>query len=313
MTVEDVVVRLGWATASDLEVAPLGGGITNLNFRVRAHGGNYVVRIPGKDSTRLGIDRERERACTVAAAASGVSPEVAAFFEDAGVLVTRFVDGRALSAEEIVRPEMLRRVARTIRRYHGGSVFPGTFSPFRAVEEYLAFAGPRGAPLPERFDWMMQQARRLEAALGDPPVLRPCHNDLLLANWLDDGRRLWLLDWEYAAMGDLFFDLGNFAVHHQLSDEAELTLVGAYFGSGLSGLEHALARLKLMKMISDLRESMWAMVQVTISELDYDFMAYGKKHFDRYVSQLMAPRLETWLDQGTAQNLPRALWDDSPS
>ncbi len=313
MTVEDVIVRMGWGTASDLDVAPLGGGITNLNFRVRATGGSYVVRIPGKDSMRLGIDREREHACTIAAAVSGVSPEVVAFFEDAGVLVTRFVDGRALTTEEIARPETLRRVARTIRRYHGGPVFPGTFSPFRAVGEYLAFAIPRGAPVPERFDWMLQQARRLEAALGNPPVLRPCHNDLLLANWLDDGQHLWLLDWEYAAMGDIFFDLGNFAVHHQLSDEAEQTMLAAYFASRLPVPDYGLARLKLMKIISDLREAMWAMVQVTISELDYDFMAYGKKHFDRYVFQLMAPRLETWLEQVAVDKPPRALWEDNPA
>jgi thiamine kinase-like enzyme len=97
-------------------------------------------------------------------------------------------------------------------------------------------------------------------------------------------------------MGDLYFDLGNFAVHHQLSDADEETLLQAYFGSAP---RHAIARLKLMKIISDLREAMWAMVQVTISTLDYDFVAYGRKHFDRYTAQLHDPRLRDWLAEAS--------------
>jgi len=142
------------------------------------------------------------------------------------------------------------------------------------------------------------QADRLEAAMGAPPQPRPCHNDLLLANWLDDGERLWIIDWEYAAMGDIFFDLGNFAVHHQLSDAEEGALLQAYFGRAT---REANARLRLMKIISDLREAMWAVVQTTISTLDYDFVAYGRKHFDRYAAQLQDPRLPVWLvDAGRA-------------
>lgn len=301
--IEDVIARLGWGNVPDLHVAPLSGGITNLNFKVVARGESFVIRIPGRDSRHLGIDREREHACTLAAAESGVSPQVMAFFEDAGVMVTRFVHGRALAAEEMSVPEILRRIGGTIRQYHDGPNFPGTFSAFRAVDEYLAFARPRGAPLPENFEWMLLQARRLEAALGAPDVMRPCHNDLLLANWLDDGRRLWLLDWEYAAMGDIFFDLGNFAVHHQLSDEAEGIMLAAYFAPTRPVPDDALARLKLMKMISDLREAMWAMVQVTISELDYDFMAYGRKHFDRFALQLRSPQLERWLEEAASRRI----------
>ena len=117
-------------------------------------------------------------------------------------------------------------------------------------------------------------------------------NDLLLANWLDDGERLWIIDWEYAGMGDPFFDLGNFAVHLQLSGKEEDVLLSAYLGQVPP---RAVARLKLMKIISDLREAMWAMVQVTISTLDYDFVAYARKHFDRYETQLQDPRLPDWL------------------
>ncbi len=292
MSIDEVIARMGWADAPDLIVAPLSGGITNLNYRVEVGGETYIVRVPGRDSTHLSIDRGREHTCTAAAHEAGVAPAVVAFLEESGVLITRFIRGRGLTEEEMRHPATLRQVAEALRRYHGGPPFPGTFSPFQTVREYLSVAASRGAPLPERIDWMLAQADQLEAALGAPGVLRPCHNDLLTANFLDDGERLWIIDWEYAAMGDIFFDLGNFAVHHQLSDVEEKTLLVGYFGRLPP---NAIARLKPMKIISDLREAMWAMVQVTISTLDYDFIAYGQKHFNRYAAQLQDPRLPAWL------------------
>jgi thiamine kinase-like enzyme len=288
----DVIARLGWRADAEPIIELLGGGITNLNYRVQAGDQTVVVRLPGRDSEQLGIDRRCEYLCNVAAHKSGVAPEVLAFFEDTGILVTRFIAGREVSEEEMHSAPMLRRVVDELRRYHTGPDFPGTFSPFQTVRDYLAWSAPRGAPLPDRFDWMLEQANHLEAALGAPASPQPCHNDLLRANFLADGDRLWIIDWEYAAMGDIFFDLGNYAVHHGLTDAEEGTLLGAYFGQITP---HTVARLKLMKIISDLREAMWAMVQVTISDLDYDFIGYGRKHFDRYVAQLKDPRLPAWL------------------
>ncbi len=291
MTLDDVITRMGWQDRTDVVVAPLGGGITNLNYRVQAGDRSVVVRLPGRDSEQLGIDRRCEWACNVAAHTSGVAPEVIAFFEDTGILVTRFVVGHEIAPDEMHRPPMLHRVADTLRRYHEGPDFPGTFSPFQTVRDYLAFSAPRGAPFPERFAWMVEQANCIESAIGSTAAPRPCHNDLLQANFIDDGRRLWIIDWEYAAMGDVFFDFGNFAVHHQLTDDEEGVLLAAYFGHVTPG---AVARLKLMKIISDLREAMWAMVQVTISAIDYDFVGYGRKHFDRYTMQLQDPRVPAW-------------------
>jgi thiamine kinase-like enzyme len=230
-----------------------------------------------------------------------VAPEVVAFFEEAGVLVTRFVAGRAPTEQDARRPEMLARMAAVVRRYHEGRAFPGVFSPFAAVRDALAVCAPRGAPLPERLPWMLAGADRLEAVLGLPAGRCPCHNDLLLANWIDDGRRLWIIDWEYAAAGDPFFDLANLAAHLQLADEEEAVLLQAYFGRVSP---QAAARLKLMKIASDLREALWAMVQVTISTLDYDFAGYGQRHFDRCAAQLEDPRLAEWLAVVAGQARP---------
>jgi thiamine kinase-like enzyme len=302
VTVEEVITRIpGWVGAN-VTTSPLGGGITNLNYRVDVNGESFVIRLPGKESERLGIDRRREYACTVAASQSGVAPEVVHFLETDGVLVTRFVAGRGLSSEEIGRADSIKRVAESLQRYHGGTAFPGTFSAFQTVQEYLQLSRPQ-APLPPAIDSMVERAEAVDRAMrAAPRPLRPCHNDLLLANFIDDGERLRIVDWEYAAMGDPFFDLGNFAVHHGLSEIQERWLLEAYFGQASAS---DLARLKLMKILSDLREALWAMVQVTISTLDYDFPAYGRKHFDRYVRQLQDPRLADWLtaagrpDRGT--------------
>jgi thiamine kinase-like enzyme len=212
------------------------------------------------------------------------------------VLITRLIRGRGFTEEEMRTPTTLRRVALVLHRYHSGAPFPGTFSPFRVVREYLAVARSRSAPLPGRIEWMLAQADLLEAALGEPDALRPCHNDLLTGNFLDDGERFWIVDWEYAAMGDIFFDLGNFAAHHQLSAAARDTLLRAYFGRVTAG---ARARLQVMEIISDLREALWAMVQVALSDLEYDFAAYGRKHFDRCAADLEDPRLPAWLAQAT--------------
>ncbi len=292
MTLQEVVEQIPAWVGAHLTSSPLGGGITNLNYRVDVNGQAFVVRIPGEHSEVLGIDRRREYACTVAASASGIAPEVAYFLEAEGILVTRFIEGRGFSEEEIGHPDAIERVAESLQRYHGGPAFPGTFSAFEAVQDYLRISRA-GAPLPPTVDQMVEKAEGIAGALqAAPRRLRPCHNDLLLANFLDDGRVIRIVDWEYASMGDPFFDLGNFAVHHSFTDAQEEFLLAAYVGETTAP---DLARLKLMKILSDLREAMWAMVQVTISKLDYDFVAYGRKHFDRYMRQLQDPRLPDWL------------------
>jgi thiamine kinase-like enzyme len=292
VTLQEVIARIpGW-TGATVVTSALGGGITNLNYRVDVDGKAFVVRIPGKDSELLGIDRRREYACTLAASQSGVVPEVVHFLEPEGILVTSFIVGREVSAEEMGRPTTMRRVADSLRRYHSGPSFPGTFSALETVREYLRISRS-GASLPSAIDWMIERAETIDGvlrAVTRPP--RPCHNDLLRGNFIDDGHLIRILDWEYAATGDPFFDLGNFAVHQGLSDTQEAMLLEAYLGQVTAP---DLARLKLMKIVSDLREAMWAMVQVTISSLDYDFVQYGQKHFDRYVTQLRDPRLPAWL------------------
>jgi thiamine kinase-like enzyme len=275
MQPEEIAARV-WP-AREFALEPLGGGITNHNFKVTVDGDAYVLRIGGKDTELLGIDRSVEHGAALVAAQLGVGPEVAGFVEPEGYLVTRFVEGRPIPVEEMLRADTVRRVAEVLRRIHDGPAIPGRFDSFRVVEAYAETAAARGVAVPEDYAWAQAIAGRIEAVrAGAEPV--PCHNDLLNANFLDEGGHIRIVDWEYAGMGDRFFDLANFSINHEFDDAANAALLEAYVGE----LRDEDARaLRLMRFMSDFREAMWGVVQQGISELDFDFVAYAAEHFGR--------------------------------
>jgi len=270
---EAIVARL-WP-GRDARLEPLGGGITNRNFKVEVGGEAFVLRIGGKDTELLGIDRRAEHAASGIAADLGLAPEVVGFVEPEGYLVTRFVEG------EVGRVDV-EQVGRALARLHAGPAFPARFDSFRVVEVYRATALERGVAVPTAYERAKEVADAIERRrAGVAP--RPCHNDLLNANFIDDGRRSWIVDWEYAGMGDPFFDLGNFAVNHELDEDGERRLLRAY------GSDDA-AALTLMRFMSDFREAMWGVVQQALSELDFDFADYAARHFDRLERAAAAAR-----------------------
>jgi thiamine kinase-like enzyme len=275
MTADAIAARV-WP-GRELEIEPLGGGITNHNFKVTLDGEAYVLRIGGKDTNLLGIDRDAEHAAARGAAALGVGPEVVAFVEPEGALVTRFVEGEPAPPEELRRPDALADVAELLRRVHEGPSFPARFDSFRVVEAYCATAVVRGVRLPPAYESAKARANEIEETLGRQPQ-HPCHNDLLNANFIRSAEGIRIVDWEYAGMGDRFFDLANFAVNHELLPADEDVLLEAYFGELR---EEDRDHLRAMRFMSDFREAMWGVVQQGISELDFDFKEYAEKHFAR--------------------------------
>lgn len=274
--VDEVIARV-WP-GRDVTTSVLGGGITNHNVKVEVAGeGAFVLRVVGKDTQLLGIDRLVEHEASLAAAAVGVGPEVVAFVEPEGYLVTRFIEGSIVPVEQMREPETIRRVAVALRAIHRGPPLPARFNSFRVVEEYRTTAFAHGADVPAAYAAARQVARRIERARGAAPE-RPCHNDLLNANFIDDGRRVRIVDWEYAGMGDVFFDLANFSINHGLGREERRTLLAAYVGEVRAADERA---LELMSFMSDFREAMWGVVQSAVSELDFDFRGYADEHFER--------------------------------
>jgi thiamine kinase-like enzyme len=255
----------------------LGGGITNHNVTVVLDGDAFVLRIAGEDTELLGIDRGVEVEATEAAAALGIGPEVVRFVEPEGWLVTRFIEGEPIPMDRMREPDQLERVARTLAAVHSGPVISGVFDSFRVVERYLETTVARGGEEPEEYAWAHELARRIEAEREGAPGCF-CHNDLLNANFIDDGARIRIVDWEYAGMGDRFFDLANFAINHELDEPARRGLLEAYFGRFR---EDEVRALELMRFMSDFREAMWGVVQTAVSKLDFDFDGYAREHFDR--------------------------------
>ncbi len=274
----------------------LDGGITNRNYRVSLGGEEYVVRRPGKDTDLLGIDRRAERLATEAAAAIGLAPDVAAAVGDS--LVTRFVACASVSAEEI--GDAVEEIAAALRSFHdSGAHLPSAFDVVALLDRYAAIVTEGGGTPPEDFAAAGAWAARIRTALrGDPPC--PCHNDLLAGNIIraQASGRMMLVDWEYAGMGDRRFDLGNLAVNNDFDDATEDRLLAAYYDSPPSDARRA--ALKLMRVMSDIREAAWGVVQAEISELDFDFAGYGDEHFARMRQAVEGGAFEEWIAAAAA-------------
>ncbi|HQV94924.1 MAG TPA: choline/ethanolamine kinase family protein [Anaerolineales bacterium] len=295
MNIKRILQRIPmFASKEDFEITELTGGITNKNYKITADGESFVLRMGGNETKHLGIDRSVEYECSRLASQIGVAPDPVAFIAPEGFILARFISGKGMSAEEIGKKENIERVLESMKAYHALENFPGFFSPFRVAEEYAKTARSFNVQLPAKMDWYLEKSSEIETAMygREPLQLRPCHNDLLNGNFIDDGTRIRILDWEYAGMGDIFFDLGNFAVQHEFTVEQDDILLNAYFGDPTDSQR---AHLKLMKIMSDLREAMWAQVQIGVSQLDFDYEGYGQKYFERFEASTSGSDYQKWL------------------
>src|ERR1700686_3889132 len=231
-------------------VTPLDGGITNRNFKVGVDGAAYVLRMGGAKTGWRGIDGAVEHAASLRAEEIGIGPPVADFVASEGWLVTRFIEGRPIAVEEMRSASTLPRIAEALRKLHSARAIPGRFDSFEVVDSYRAEAEANGVRVPEEFARAREVAERIRAARGPQPLV-PCHNDLLNANFLDDGA-IRIVDWEYAGMGDRFFDFANLSVNHECGAAEDEVLLDAYFDDAN---HERLASLAMMKFMSDFREA----------------------------------------------------------
>lgn len=264
-----------------IRVTVLEGGITNRNYKVEDGTGEYVVRL-GNDIPEHHIVRVNELAASRAAHSAGIAPGV--HFHAPGILVLNYIKSRPLTPEAIRNSDTMERVVNLIHRCHREIPLSirgcsQAFWVFHVVRDYAARLRDSDSPwAPQISDWMAT-LQQLEAAAG-PFDMVFGHNDLLAANILDDGNRLWLIDWEYAGFNSPLFDLGGLASNNEFSEADELRLLELYFAQVPSA--ERLQQYHAMKCASLLREALWSMVSELYSSLSFDYAQYSRENLQRF-------------------------------
>jgi thiamine kinase-like enzyme len=269
-------------------VEPLTGGLTNTNYKVTSPSGSYVVRISGKDTSLLAIDRENEVHNTKAAAETGVGAPFVAALPEHDALVLGFLEGEVMDAEKLRRGDHIGAIATACRRLHAGRRFLHDFDMFEIQPRYLAIVRERGFRLPDRYEEFEPQVRELERAMrvrAEPTV--PCNNDLLAENFIDVGGELRLIDYEYSGNNEASFELGNVWSESNLSLEQLEELVAAYWGEPL---RNKVARARLWGLMSKYGWTLWGSIQVGISDLEFDFWGWAMEKYERAVEELDGPQ-----------------------
>jgi thiamine kinase-like enzyme len=276
-------------------VEPLEGGLTNVNVKVTTPERTAVLRLSSSDGDLLAIDREAENTNSRRAAESGAAPPILAYLPELHVLVVEWVEGQTLVPDDLRDERTLVRVAEVCRMLHAGPRFHGDFDMFRVQQRYLSLVQERGYRLPPRYAELMPEADRVAEALTvrqEPTV--PCNNDLLAANFIDDGDRLWVIDYEYAGNNDPCFELGNICSESHLSLEHLELLVDSYYGRRL---HHKVARARLLGLMSNFGWTLWASIQDAVSPIDFDFWGWGTEKYERAVEQFDSPEFARLLDE----------------
>jgi len=292
-TIEQVIAAVPAWEGRSVRAERIPAGLTNTNYQVTVDGTPSFVRIPGADTALLAVDRANELHNTIAAAAAGVAPPVVHAIPEWDVFVLEWLEARTMSNEALRAAGMPSRIGATLRRLHAGPRFRDDFDMFRLSERYLALVDERDMAIPAGYRDHLGAVPRIEAALGrHPQPTLPCHNDLLADNYLDDGDRLWLVDWEYSGNNDPAFELGNTAQELGYDDAQLEELCGAYFGEASPA---RLARLRLQMIMSDVGWTLWAAIQARISTIDYDFAGWAEERWARATAALDGPDFDTWL------------------
>jgi thiamine kinase-like enzyme len=265
------------------QVTELPGGLTNRNFKVTTPEGSFVARVASPGGF-LAIDRDHEYRNSVAAAEAGAGAPVVAYLPEHALLVLRFIEGRTLTDADVQDPANIPRIARACRGLHAGPRFCGDFDMFVIQPRYLSVAREHGFKIPAGYGGLAPAFEAARAALAARPAATvPCNNDLLAANFIDDGERIWIIDYEYSGNNDPCFELGNIAGESGLSDDALAGLVTAYHGTAL---RNKIARAMVLGLVGKYGWTLWGAIQHATSPLDFDFWAWAMERYEGAASGL---------------------------
>ena len=293
--IEEAVSQISDWKNKNVSIHPLSGGLTNSNFKVEVDGTPYFVRVPGESTELLAIDRNNEYHNAKSASAAGVAPKILYHLPDYNVMVIEFLDGKTMSKESLNEKGMPTRMAQAIKKLNQGPRFLLDFNMFRLTEYYLNLCNERGIKTPDGYTERMDIFKRIEQAMNVKPLdTVPCNNDLLAENYIDDGKQLWLIDYEYSGNNDPTFELGNTCQEMQFNDEQISEVCTTYFGEAKTNM---IARMKLNMIMSDVGWGLWAAIQANISTIDFDFWGWATERWGRAVEKMDSKDFEGWLSE----------------
>jgi thiamine kinase-like enzyme len=299
----DVLTLLGRVpslTRQPRQVTVLPGGLTNQNFKVTTPDGAFVARLFANGTELLAIDREHEYRNSLIAAAAGVGAPVIEYRPADGMLVLGYLDGRTLTNADVAEPATLARIAVACRALHGAGRFVCDFDMFEVQAQYYATAAATRIALPPGYDALQPAfaAARAALAVRDEGTV-PCNNDLLAANFIDNGERIWLIDYEYSGNNDPCFELGNIAGECGLDTEAIADLVTRYYGRPRRS---RIARARLFSLVSRYGWTLWGAIQQASSPLDFDFWSWAMERFDSAASGFTSATFDDLLTDVTDED-----------
>jgi thiamine kinase-like enzyme len=279
-----VLEGMAFLHGESFDLAPLEGGLTNRNYHVRADSGReYVARFAGAKSELLSIDRDAEAYNSAVAATLGIGPRVVEYAPDRHVLVVEWIDGDTLSDSQLDDPDALDRIAGACRMLHSGPRFISDFDMFDVQRGYLRIVQEHGFRLPADYGDFADKSALLDRVLHESSRgTVACHNDLLAANIMQTGRRVWLIDYEYSGNNDPCFELGNIWSEADLPLDRLDHLVTAYFRTVAPA---QVARARLFAVMAKYGWTLWAAIQDAVSEVEFDFWSWGMEKYERAVAE----------------------------
>ena len=276
-------------------VSALGGGLTNMNYRVDTQQGAYVLRVSDSSSSLLGINRENERINTAKAHEAGVGAALIDSLPSENALVISWINARTLHAEDIkLQSGLLQRMATALRQLHSGPSFHGEFYFPLVRKKYLQTVITNNYFLPDNYLGIEPLILELEKIIGsNRETFVPCNNDLLAENFMDDGEKIWIIDYEYSGQNEASFEIGNLASEIALNDEQLTQLCDTYWQQHLPG---KIARAMAWSIIARFGWTLWASIQESVSKIDFDFRSWGMRKWNSVVPELKGERYKIVLE-----------------
>jgi thiamine kinase-like enzyme len=300
ISIEQVIEQLPDWREKTCSTTPLTGGLTNLNYKVEVEEQQYFVRLPGRQAELLAVDRDNEYHNSITAAKTGIAPKILYYLKESNVMVMEFISGKTLKNTDVNAPGMPTRIAETIRSLHSGDCFWSDFNMFRLIEYYLHVVSENEVIIPSNYMDYLPFLEEIENVIHKkkfPSV--PCHNDLVAENFIDDGEKMHMVDFEYSGNNDPCFEMGDAATEMGLNEDQIVEMCEAYFG--FADRSH-IARIRVLGVVSDMGWVLWTAIQNKFSKIKFDFWKHMLFRWERAETLLEDRCFPQWLADCTCSD-----------